>query len=210
MSDLSSWVLAAMTTLQPPSTTTPRIAASYAETAEAVAQAAEEAPLFDGPNGTRETAALLLGIALHESNFRPWIKGDHDRSHGLFQVQPPTIRGLGGDGDDLLSPKPAARAAVIVARASMRSCRSRPLEERLSWFAGGGPECPNNQEALGDSRAMFAIARRVLRESRVQSPEPHREKIATFKPIVVAVHREKPALFATYSSSEKDGKKRAR
>ena len=148
---MNAWILIAMIALQP------RAAwrESYAETAQAIADVAEESPLFDGATGRAKTAALLVSLARFESNFQPGAVGDHGKSRGLFQVQ--------GHGT-LDEPHDAARAAVAELRASLRVCRKRPLEERLAFYAGGGPAphdadgCPVNDDAVKKSRHRVALA----------------------------------------------------
>lgn len=155
---LAAFALGLMVTLQPD--VPAKLRDSYPETAAAIARAADTTPLFDGEHGKEETAALLVGVAFHESHFVRDAVGDHGRSFGLFQSQPPTA---GVSRDNLLDPNEAATAALQLLQQSMRVCRSRPLEDRLAWYAGGGGSCPEGREAAEDSRAFFRIARRAMR-----------------------------------------------
>ncbi len=156
------WVLGIMTRAQPQSGWTK----TYGETAEAIADAANEDPVFSGELGAYRTAALLTAIALHESSFRRDAIGDHGRSFGLYQVQPGTAKLEGGWEDvnmmDLQTPRVASKVAVALVRRSLRACHERPLDERLAWFAGGGPKCPDAETALRASRQIFGIARHLF------------------------------------------------
>lgn len=155
--ELCAWALAAMLKLEPRAPE--RLLESYPETASAMAEAADRDPLFSGVSGKKQTVALLVAIADHESSFRQRVEGDHGKSLGLFQIQPPTAN---RDAEELFSPTISSRVAIELVRQSMRICRDRPLEERLSWYAGGGPTCPDHPRALVASRQMFSLAKRVL------------------------------------------------
>lgn len=152
---LAAWVLSAMHALVPRA---PWLD-SYPSTALAIAAASESAPLFAGDAGPRRTAALLLAVARHESSFDPAALGDRGASVGLFQVNPSTAE---KSRAELLDPASAAPVAAELLRRSMRACAARPLPERLSWYAGGGPSCPATPGALRASREMMSIAAAVF------------------------------------------------
>ena len=59
--------------------------------AQAIADAAEAEPLWQGETGVRDTAALLVAVGWHESGWREAVRrcavrGDHGRSLGAYQL----------------------------------------------------------------------------------------------------------------------------
>jgi len=168
---LSAWILAAMIQIAPPD----RLAAvptfpEAQETAEErlgrygdiaddlAAEVAQAAP--EGQR--RNLAALLVAIAWHESGFArdvdlgPCAPGrvrrggcDGGRARTLFQLQAyePKDR------------REAAAIAIRLVRRSYRACASLPREEQLASYAAGN--C-RSSTGRAHSRAMVAIARRLL------------------------------------------------
>ena len=143
---MAAWILSLMLLMQPRA---PWIA-TYEATATAIAEVVEtERPLFDGAHGREKTAALLVSLAWFESTFRPDAVGDHGEAHGLYQVH--------GHGE-LAEPHEAASVAIALLRQSMALCRTRPLDERIAWYAGGGVDCSDPHPA-----AIRASRHRMLR-----------------------------------------------
>lgn len=149
---LVAWVLGMMVSLQPVVGTP--WAVTYGQTADAIVRAAEDAPLFKGPDGIARTVVLLVSVASFESRFDPSAKGDGGASLGLFQVQPATAAVR---AEMLLEPHSASTIALGVMRQSFRVCASLPQEERLAWYAAGGPSC----RASGVEKARHRWARAV-------------------------------------------------
>jgi hypothetical protein len=122
-------------------------------------------PSFDGQDGRAKTAALVLGIMLHESQFHRGIDtgarlGDADRSYCLMQVkvgrgrtatwnvvkdreawpgdpEAHLVRGYTG-AEMVADRKKCIVAALRVARWSMRrKCPHLPVKERLRGYMSG-------------------------------------------------------------------------
>ncbi len=145
---MSAWILSLMLVLQPQAPWR----ATYEATAAAIAATVQrEEPLFAGEQGRERTAALLVSLAWFESRFDAHALGDHGRSHGLYQIQ---------EHGELADPADATRAALGMLRESFRVCRARPLEERLGWYAAGGPDC---SRGLRESRHRVARAMWLFR-----------------------------------------------
>jgi hypothetical protein len=146
---LAATVLTWMVQLQPPNHEWigPELAASYPDTAEEIATAAEESPL-PGDNG-RYTAAVLTVMAFRESSFRRDVVGDDGASRGLFQIS--TIWG-----------EPSARLALKLLHKSFNVCREKPLEDRLGWYMWGASGCEHRLEL---SRSRMHTAARLAKAS---------------------------------------------
>jgi len=131
-------VIAIMYALEPYGSYVP----SYGETAAAITHASNDDPLFPQHEGGSEaTATILIALAWYESKFHANVIGDHGKSFGLFQIQPPTAK---VDGSLLLLPRNAVFIAVDLIRTSFRQCEKRPWTERLSWYvaSNGSPDHP--------------------------------------------------------------------
>lgn len=149
------YVLALMMLLQPGSPWKH----TYIDTADAIATAAKEHPLYRDDHGFK-TAALLVAIAFHESVFKqdavnPDVGGD---SIGLFQVNVSNLPALKMTREELFDPLTGARAALTVLRWSFAACRELPENERLSLYTGG-PGCDHGRQ---ESRDMVASQRWLL------------------------------------------------
>lgn len=153
---LRTWILAAITSLQP----TAPWDSTYSNTAEAIAEASAEHPLW-GDESEFDTAAVLVAFAYTESRFNPLAEGDcfdgKCHSFGLFQINPSHSQGERGS---LFEPRSAALLALQLLQTSMRVCRARPAEERFAWYAAGGNGC--KESGWGKSRARWRIARELL------------------------------------------------
>lgn len=125
-----SWILFLMLMLQPNAPWKD----TYENTAKAIAEHSEKNPLFDGEKGKTKTAALLVSLAWFESRFNQKAIGDKGKSFGLYQQQ-----GMGAIADAEV----ATRVAIQQIKTSFRICSNRPIEEKLGWYAAGGPTCNN-------------------------------------------------------------------
>lgn len=85
MTPLASWVLAA--SVQVEDAAHHRFKGISPAGAEAIADGCTRAPLFAGPDGPRQCAAILLVMAARESAYRLEATGDGGRSHGAWQSQ---------------------------------------------------------------------------------------------------------------------------
>jgi hypothetical protein len=152
---LASWICAVVTAWSP------HLPAKN-EISLAIAAAAFVQPAFEGDDGVEKTAALLVGLALHESSFDPAAVGDSGRSHGLYQIQTSTA---GTAKADLTDPVTSSMVAAKLIRQSLAACRALPLEERLAWYAEGRGACtdhPPSEKARAASRSIFQLARAAL------------------------------------------------
>lgn len=165
----ATWVLGIMYEMEP---ATPWIF-TYGETADAIAEASNSDPLYKDDNeGAIRTASLLIALAWHESRFQPNVIGDHGRSLGLFQIQPPTAH---VDGSLLLLPRSAALIAIDLIRSSFKTCAKRPVKERMSWYAAGRQTCSDGAEpphkALIASKSIVGIAEKLFKNHSVPSTD---------------------------------------
>ncbi len=158
-----SWVLALMLKAQPhaPWSNT------YESTAEAIAKAAEMYPSFGGDDGPARTAAWLVSLGFFEGALKQDAVGDcHEKndkgmclpgavphSFCMFQINETNHQYLGVTKNDLLTDiNVCAQSAAKLMQQSFRMCKASPLEERLRWYAGGGPVCTENEDAGRKSR----------------------------------------------------------
>lgn len=149
---MSAWILSLMLLLQPAKSTP--WAATYEATAQAIASASVQSPLFAGAHGAERTAALLTALAWFESRFDVHASGDHNRSHGLFQQQ--------GRGE-LGTAEEATKVAIEQIRVSFAACKGRPFEDSLANYASGRGTC-TNAGGLVASRHRVGLALRLFRE----------------------------------------------
>ncbi len=162
---LASWATTIMIAVAPHS---PYLS-SFSRTAEGLATAAVEAPVFAGEHGAEQTLALELAIALGESGFRVDAPGDcrglppgspkctpeRASSFGLFQINKGNLAWLGAAREDLVGePLVQARLALKLVRQSFKNCAGRPLVERLGWYANGGDGCA--ESSAGRARMKHA------------------------------------------------------
>lgn len=151
----STLVLAALNKIEPFGAFVPQ----YAEVSEAITQAANHDPLFpDDKDGCRKTAAILVALAWFESRFQPNVVGDHGRSFGLFQIQPPTAN---VPSNILTNPRTASYIAIDLVRRSFQACEKRPYEERLSWYVSSNG-CPSHPVIVKKSMDRLLMATRIL------------------------------------------------
>jgi len=134
---------------------------TYELTAIAIGDASESNPLFSGQNGIVKTAAVLISLAWFESRFDPNALGDKGKSHGLFQQQ-----GMG----DLSDPKVATVVALQQIKISFRICSNKRIEEKLGWYAAGGPDCERGlvQSKHRMLKAFWLVQKYPFDESKFQ------------------------------------------
>jgi hypothetical protein len=115
----------------------------------------------------RRAAALLVGIAWHESGFAKDVdlgpcapdrvkKGgcDSGRAKGLWQIQ----------AYDVPTRRDGARLALRLARRSLTACRELPVSARLAAYAGGTCASTGGQVR---SRELWSVVQRLA-----SSPPP--------------------------------------
>lgn len=141
---------------------------AFPEVAAAISTAANHDPLFPHrKDGCELTAAILVGLAWHESRFHPNAVGDRGKSFGLYQIQPPTAN---VDGKLLLIPRNASYVAIDLIRTSFQRCDGRPWDERLTWYAASQRVCIRDERIVSQSRERMQTAMRVFRATFPQRP----------------------------------------
>lgn len=141
---------------------------TFAESAEAIAEASNRDPLYTDELGGYRTAFLLVALADHESKLKPTAIHPKSGAMGLFQIQPPTAHlvptGERIKGNVLLLPRSAAPIAIELIRVSDKICRAHPVEERLIWYAQGGGDCVPSRypEVAPMSRYIFYQAKMMF------------------------------------------------
>jgi len=171
------WVAQAMNLVSP--SMPHEVAINQGEISTAIASAATQDPLFEGELGGYKTAALLVALARHESGFRKDILGDHGRSVGLYQIQPPTAR---VNLHLLTLPRDASFVAIDLIRQSFHACRTLPIWDRLAWYAQGKTACTStapSAQALSASRQIMHEATWILLKMAPPSPKTESEFAAT-------------------------------
>jgi len=101
---------------------------TYSETAEAIAAAANDCPLF--PDAELETATLLVTIAYRMSAFNPRKISPDGKAFGLFQIIPHQDL----TANALLLPRDAARIAATKLRSNLHLSGEYGWHERLGWY----------------------------------------------------------------------------
>jgi hypothetical protein len=121
--------------------------------------------VLDATGGDPLESAELVALGAREGHFDPWaVSRDYaGRAVGIWQVHETNFGWLHVDALDVVDPFTAAPIALRLVRESFRVCRARPLEERLVWYAVGGPAC-DAPEGIRDSRNRMGLALRLLRE----------------------------------------------
>lgn len=152
---LSNWVFTLMLALQP---NAPWLE-TYPATAAAIAEVAEEEPVFSGEKGPQHTASLLVSLSWFESRFNAKAVGDHGASIGLYQINEHNFTIPARIALD--DPYIATREAVRLIRISQRECRTRPVESMLGWYAWGRSGC---EHYLDKSAHRVNLAKRLERE----------------------------------------------
>jgi len=157
MSALAILILQWMISLQPPAVTPWRD--TYADTAEAIAEVVEhEEPLFEDDADRVKTASLLVAVAFTEGRFDPHAVGDHGRAHGAWQVHASEYAPEAASPAFLDDVGLQARVALRMLRTSLKACRARDADARLSWYTSG--TCDRGGNA---SRYRMSLAKRIAR-----------------------------------------------
>ncbi len=145
--------------------------ARYASIAADVATAATDACGEHGEACQRRSAAILVGLAWHESGFAPDVeapggcyRGRDGKSPRCDSGRAATLWQLQGSAEErvlwLADRVQAARTALRRAGRSLGACRKLPVEERLAAYAGG--RC-DGAEALRRARELHAAVTRAAR-----------------------------------------------
>lgn len=184
MSPFASWLFALLMTFAPPDRFAPvqtwndgahetveertERYRAIATDLEAVIDEDPEALAFAGPSARQLTAALVLGVAFHESEaFAPDVdrgpcnrgrngtRCDSGRAACLMQVHA-TFAGKTREGwtlEDLRDRRKCFRAGLNGLRSSLGLCRKNRENERLAAYASGS--CDRGQRGSRELWAMF-------------------------------------------------------
>ena len=152
------WVLRVMERLQPSGAT--KWAETYQETSEAIAEASNADPLFEGPDGPMRTASILLAIGLFESKFNPRAIDAPQHAFGIYQIEARTVPEL--TVNVLLVPREASPVAIRLIRTSLKVCGNVGWSHKLSWYTSGGNGC-RTQGNRTSAQRMF-LADKILRD----------------------------------------------
>lgn len=160
----AAYVLALMELAEPRSP----YRSTFEHTAEAIAAASSEAPLFAGPSGAAETAALVVAVGEYESHMKPDAEGDCVKPNGvavdsvsgvcpagskprslcMLQVGVSNLRSLNLTTEEIRTDIDVCiRAGLRLMRISFGVCRTAPIDERLRHYAGGGETCTVGEDA---------------------------------------------------------------
>lgn len=122
---------------------------TFSSNALAVAKISVEDPLFEGSDGPKRTASLLLAIQEYESGYKTDAIGDAGRSKGRYQIQ--TAHDWRDDVQTTLE-------AIRLIRVSFKMCGVLPQDERLSAYASGTCDSEAGRRL---SRHRFSLAKRL-------------------------------------------------
>lgn len=178
LATLHAWLLALLFAAQPHAPAS--LLATYSTTAEAMARVvATEDPLFAGPHGREQTAALLVETATEEGALRADAVGDHGASACMTQIHESNFARLGVTRAQLLTDLDAClRTGLRMMRESFAACRERPFDERLSAYLAGGAGCSDDERVVRRSRYRMHRAMRLLKEH----PPPDPGNVAAVAP----------------------------
>jgi hypothetical protein len=177
---MNDWIFAVLVALAPPDRYAPLQALpGWSETpaerearyrtiaADLDAVIAAAPPLFGGAGGKRETAALILAVAHHESGFAPDVdlgpcyrgrdgrslRCDAGRAACVMQV-----RGTPEEQRELFADRRRCfREGLRLLRRSLSACSKLPPSKRLAAYASGS--CAGGHKESAD---MIAAAQRAL------------------------------------------------
>lgn len=138
---------------------------SFGEIAAAIAKASTEDPLFPHvAEGSEMTAAILVAIAWHESRFQRSAVGDHGRSFGLYQIQPPSAK---IDSKMLTVPRSASFVAIDLVRKSIQHCveKKRNWREALAWYAASSDYGAKHPKIVRQSVVRMETAAAVFADT---------------------------------------------
>ena len=147
---LETWILAMMLVLEPNAPWK----GTYEASAHTIAEVSERESLFAGKDGPRKTASLFVSLGWFEARFKPDAEGDHAKLAGgqkgepasfcMMQIGRSNLRWLGTTPEAIQKDfGVCVRTARKMLSTSMHLCSTRPLEERLAWYAAGGDGCPS-------------------------------------------------------------------
>ena len=156
---MTQWVLLLMISLQPANVTP--WADTFPATAESIARASVQSPLFAGADGPARTATVLVSVAWFEGRFNAHAIGDHGHSHGMFQSSRVPIEDLDEQ----------TRQALGMMRASFAGCHARKAEDWLGHYASGGSTC-TNVGGLIASRHRMSLAMRLWKDHPSRQIDP--------------------------------------
>lgn len=137
------WVLSLMVKLQPNAPWKD----NYYHVAQGILDGATAEPIFTGQYGFQRTVALDVSLAWFESRFDFRAIGDKGRSWGLFQFQGK------GKPEEI---KEQVEIANRLIRQSFAVCKGKEWDEKLGWYAAGGPDC---ERGLRESRHRMRVAK---------------------------------------------------
>lgn len=133
----------------------------YIEISEAIATGATQDPIFpEIEEGARLTAAMLVALAWHESNFRRSVVGDQGRSFGLYQIQP----GVHKVEVKLLTvPRAATLIAIDLIRKSVAWCMKnhKPWTHALAFYAASSDAGAKHPKIVQQSITRMETAANV-------------------------------------------------
>jgi len=167
--DLSAYALSVMIAMHPVSPWQN----TYETSAKAISTASIRNPIFGGVDGAAKTVALVIAVADFESGFQPdaggdcsettdkgiCAKGSKPHSFCMMQINESNFRGYRTTKEEILSNiDVCVSIGISMMKQSFAICRSRPLEERLAWYAGGGNNCPIGLDATRKSNHRIAKA----------------------------------------------------
>lgn len=121
--------------------------------------------IHEASHGDPEKISILVALGAREGHFNPdavatdWTPYP---SYGLFQISSSNFGWLGITRKEATSAHDSAPIALRLIEKSFWVCSEHPREEKLAWFAGGGPSC-EIEEAIRDSRNRMALADYLLR-----------------------------------------------
>lgn len=153
---------------------------TYARTSQAIASAANNAPLIQGDDGAEKTAALIVAVAWFEGKFDQKAKGDGKclawdehadvagrpkclrrgppESFCTMQVHQSNFGALNVTEEQILDDVDVCvRAGLQMMHHSFHTCRDWPLAGRLNQYATGGPTCVQPLHDEGAHRVRMGL-----------------------------------------------------
>ncbi len=140
----------------------PTVARTFSEIANAIANAANQDPLFPRhASGCEATVCLLVALAWQGSRFQKWIMRGN-RNMGLFQIRIP--EGQKVSSSVVMLPVTSAFVAIDRLRESFRKSEGQPLGERLAFFVAesSGEEARPSPRSTHTSRETMILADRLF------------------------------------------------
>lgn len=160
---------------------------TFEKTSAEIAAEAFRSPLFDGEEGGTKTAAILVAVYRFESHNDPSAAGDCAKStkfgtcapgstphsFGLGQVNESNFKWLGIPSAEayLADVGLQVRTSLRMMHSSFKICRTRPVEDRLAWYAAGRDGCPTADDPVKKSRARMRLGQALY----AKNPPPPRQ-----------------------------------